>query len=274
MKHRLRLIVVSQLLIASLVAAQQQRGSGRRSADGIEFPREIERRPVQVDLPVIGEALGRIPDRVSERIHSSEKSRAELDRRTKAKTRLEWFATGLHGSDVAMLRLTDGRVSLMSLIYSNMNDQRFNQITKEIEQFQARQVAQNYRASGGVPIACEIVRQGKTGAQLIAGITPNNWYVLTHNVKPDVADGLKTNKPVVGMTEQELAMVMGREPSSAQASSVGKDLVWEERRHIEIMGVDEEYDPLAGFLKPAVSGDKLTAQVRNGVVVRLQATGN
>lgn len=262
------------MLLASLAAAQQQRGSGRRSADGIEFPRESERRPVQVEMPVIGEALGRIPDRVSERIHSSEKSKAELDRRTKAKTKLEWFATGLHGSDVAMIRLTDGRVSLMSLVYSNMPDQRFNQISKEIEQFQARQVSQNFRASGGVPVACEIVRQGKTGAVFLAGITPNNWYVLTHNVRPEVAAGLKENKPVVGMTEGELAMVMGREPSSMQASNAGKDLVWEERRHIEMMGADEEFDPLASFLKPAVSGDKLTAQVRNGVVVRLQAAGN
>lgn len=270
MTQKVLLIFAGQLLLAGLVLAQQ-RGSGRKSDDGVELPREMERRPLQIELPLIGEALGRIPDRVTDRVYNSEKSKADLEKRLKIKTaRLEWFGSGMAGSDLTLMSLTDGRVTLISLVYGDMPDRRFQQVTREIEQFQARQVEQKFKASGGVPIACELVRRGKTGAQFIAGVTASNWYLLTHSVRPEIAEGIRKGEAVVGMTEQELRMVMGTEPKSVQTANATKQLAWDPPRHVEVMGVEEEFDPLAGFVKGMPSGKKLTAEIRNGVVVKLQ----
>jgi hypothetical protein len=59
----------------------------------------------------------------------------------------------------------------------------------------------------------KIVRRGRGGAEFVAAIEPAQWYVLAHDLKSEVREGMLHSKPSVGMTRAELLLTMGKASS-------------------------------------------------------------
>lgn len=269
------MIRISGIPILALFVMSASAQQLRVSWDGVALPMASENKAMPVKAPVVGEVLGSLPEQLTDRVYSSNRSKTILDGLVKKGTRLDWFVTGYKTADVAMFRLNDGRVSLISLIWNQMPDARFKQISAECDQFSATQSQDKWKATRGAFVKCEIARYNKTGAHLVVGTTPWNWYLLTHDVKPDVAEGIRMGDPVVGMTEQELRVAVGGEPKVVQANS-SKQLLWETPKatgpfHLEYTE-DGEMDPLLGF--DSRSPSRMTADIKDGVVVNFSKPSN
>jgi hypothetical protein len=278
MKARNRLLIFSFVTTWCFVFAAHGYAASRASADGEVLPDITKDRPVDLKAPLIGNRIGDVPENFAPKIYSSSQSKALLEKRGKVRERLAWFGIGIANSDLAMFELRDGRVSLVCLAFSKMSDARLREIDSECKKFLDVASAGGWKATRGIPMHCFISRIG-SGAEYIVGFKASEWYIITNDLRKEIADGILTHHPVLGMREEEGLLAMGK-PNDESASGDAKSLTWRRPTASDVTYVEasprsimtDDREPLAQMNDERLSDRHFYRVVlKDGVVSKVDA---
>ena len=196
----------------------------RTSVDAVELPEYVATFPPSPNVPLIKQRLGTLPEKCVRKLYNSQKSRDLLQKRTKIDAAFDWFGWDVGNANVCGMKLTDGRVTAIALIFNGMGDSTYNRLRQDIDAFQQSQ----RKREANVPwVYVKLVRRGKTGAEFVAAIQPAKWYALTRDLRPNIRDGMLSERPVIGMTKEELFLAMGSPSSQSEAKSGNARYIWD-----------------------------------------------
>ena len=196
----------SRLAMVLLLAAMLAAAAPRRSADGVPFPDAADRKIV-APLPLIRDRLGGLPEDFT-RVFSAEKSRDVLNSKAPALTRAQWFSVASPEADAVGLRLTDGRISYIQLAFNRAADPRLSALRDKLKPLHGKPTRGGSRfVVHDVPIDC-FFDEGDASASISFRVQPVAWYLAYHDVSPEIADAMRHQQIIVGMTEEQALLSM------------------------------------------------------------------
>ncbi len=223
-------LLVSFLSVTSLFAqtTQPTEPMPRISFDGVPLPDAITNFPLGPDVPLVMQRLGSLPEKCVPKLYNVQKSRDVLQKRTKIEEAFDWFGWDVGKASICGMRLTDGRVTGIALIFNSMGDSNFERINREIRAFY---VAQQKKGEKVPAILVRLVRRNEGGALFIAVIRPTEWYVLTREPRPEIREAMRGGRPVIGMTTEELLLTLGKPSTQSESTNGDARYIWSPQRH-------------------------------------------
>ena len=228
---------LSIVLIATVLASLHTFGAERLSADATPLPAvTVAAPPFKANLPLVRDKLGALPEELGFKIYSTGKSKALLARRIDPKSiSSEWFGWGLGGADVIGVDIdSTGRVYRLTLVYQVEDANR-------TEQIQAGMARVGKAAGTTFQVKNRVTDKP---LPIIASGTPNSatfcfepveWYLLTQPQPKEIADAMRSQIPVLGMTLEQMGVMFGIEQESTTENGV-RSCVWVFKRMIKPSG--------------------------------------
>jgi hypothetical protein len=201
------------------------------SADGVVFSDPIPTTYRPARISPLGNALGNTPESfVGRRAISYERSRVQaVDLWEKAGgTTIAgedesglFIAKGPPG-DVVRFRVTDGRIVSVEIIWKH-SDQSNDAVAADTDRLSKKFENPRIVATGSVnPL------NGHKAIEI--KLHPADWYLLNHKVPEDIANAIRSEKPIIGMDEQQVRAAMWKyqqlTPTEAARGKIIQFIPW------------------------------------------------
>lgn len=202
----------------------------RQSGDGVPFPPAPEKVSPLGPLPIIGDRLGNLPEKMGTRIVWSDRAMKTLGTRGTMYIKQDWGCFGLFGTDLVGFSISDGVVSRIVLFYSQASEAKAKSIAAELGK-SGKPEGNNFTFDGAVHVHASMVRNGGS-LNVVFEADAVDWFLSHHEVAANVAAAMRDDRFVEGMTRDEALMLLNR-PRSAMTDSDVEDrgngtqvLVW------------------------------------------------
>lgn len=210
------------------------KAKARMTTDGVALPQAGERR-FNDALPVIGRAIGSLPEEFADRLFAAQKTPDPIKiREVMLLDKSAFYAIEKYGSSITELILDDGRVSGLVLHHKNASRDGFVELAK----------------AAGVDVAsgtysyqpCSILTTASTRYMITAKRTtstrppylrievhPVDLYLSKNSgVGSEIAKAMRRGTFARGMTLDECRIVIGWEETKRSTATEGEYFVWEQ----------------------------------------------
>ena len=203
-----RLVLLTAVLAAG-AGPSSKPAAPRKSADGVALPDALPEKKLQGTLPLIGDKLGSRPEEIAPRVFSAEKSARTMARLVEGLEKdTEWFAPNAFGATVVGVRLTDGRVTHVRLVYHNIPAVKDKAIRGELTKASpgTDPGAREFNLTmGETPVTAYIWREGD-GDVVTFDLDEVEWVLAYHPQPAEVTAAIRSHKVIKGMTEPQAVL--------------------------------------------------------------------
>lgn len=236
MKMATLAVLIPLLSIVPAAIAQQHKQPALVTTDGDPLPTPAPAKVKGIIAPLGGVVLGQNPAAIlggkNPWGYEKQKSRIEASLRNYRSLiqesplpRFDYYVQNAFvGSDIVGFDLTNGRITRIGLHYPTPpRDARYLELYRQTWKQQHEMDASATEgeifdlhgtfAAAGTPIDVtirkETINQGHTFVEM--EINRIYWYLLYNTPSPEIAAALKSGKLAVGMTEEQVGMILGRQ---------------------------------------------------------------
>lgn len=204
--------------------------TARLAKDGAQFPAAADRK-IDMQLPVVGKAIGSLPEEFAGgRIYSLKASRDKLPKCFMCNDfEPEWFALDVAGADVVGIKLTDGRISELHYRFDRSMHPKALSMLKE---FRRVGDPEKEKKGGGLAGCAQVtVKENPVvidscSFDVKIAYSPIEWNISYEQPAAEVCEAMRACNPCHGMTIEQATIIFG-EPQYRSASGTRIQLQWE-----------------------------------------------